>query len=250
MRAIRIVLRAAAGGAAALALLALIGYGMVSATPSQYRPARLTLEQQDQAMRAFINHITDFGDKAGAGRPFAWTITDRQANSYLAAMDAIASLPFDRRVEPSGRLARQGLAEPALAFNGGMITVMARSTRHDKVFSADLALEFDGQGRLTARVVAVRVGVMPIPRAWVQAALAGFRAQAAAGLTDAGRLNDASLGPVPYSRFAQFLGKVLDLLGGQPVRPEVVWPLGRHRVLVERLESAGGQLIVHAVPAR
>ncbi|GAG09089.1 unnamed protein product, partial [marine sediment metagenome] len=50
---------------AGVLLTALIVYCMISRIPSEYRPRQLTLEEQEAGMRKFVNHISEFGEKAG-----------------------------------------------------------------------------------------------------------------------------------------------------------------------------------------
>jgi hypothetical protein len=248
MKVGRFILRAVLALIGLALLVALVGYLLVSASPGAYKPQNLSAEQQELQVRRFVNHINAFGEGAGAGEPFEWKISAQQVNSYLASMDAIASLPANKPVEPSAKLAKAGLTEPAVAFENGVMTIMARSTKYDKVFSADVVFAYQ-DGSISTRVQAVRVGLVKVPESMVQEGMARVNARVAADLaTAADTANDASLGMIPMDKMNEFLHRVVQMIDGQYVRPEVVWPLGRHRVLIDNIDVRDGWLTLHAVP--
>ncbi len=245
------VVRIVAWSAGAAVVLAVIAAAVIYATacrvPSNYQYRPLAAEQQKQALDELVAQVFDFGNKAGAGEPFTWTLTAQQAGRYLASLDAVASL-FDAKEFPSTEMEKIGLSGPAVAMRPGVLTLMVHSLKYDKIISVDLTFAFDAAGSLTAHTQAVKVGVLPAPRSF----LAGVQQRAcrelAEKLGDAEKLSEVHLGPVPLARFARLLRNVVGMLDGQAVRPELVWPRGKHRVLVERLEIDQDRLTLHVVP--
>lgn len=231
---------------ALLALLALAVLGLLVAskwTPAAYRPPELSPEQQEEQMRRFVNHVNQFGDQAGAGGPIEWTLTQQQANDYLASMDAIASLNFDHPVSPRAQLQQAGLEAPAVAFEDGRITLMARSREYGAVVSVDLGFEFDPEGHVAANVSGVRVGELPLPQDQVQPLLQKVSRQLVARLQPATRAG----GDGPVEASSQLLLQVLTMLDGQHVEPEFNWELGnRRRVRITGVDIADGRLTLRA----
>ena len=248
MRIRRVILWTALGAVVAAVVAAALIYGMICRVPAGYRPRYLTAEAQDEAMQQFVQHVVDFGNDAGEGRPFTWSITADQANDYLGAIDAIASLRAEEAAHVAAQMERAGFTGPAVGMGNGVLTLMIRSTRHEKIISADVAFDFDDGGDLTARIAGVRVGAMPVPqgmlseklaemRRWMQEQLAGAKDQ------------PGRVGPVRVRDLAGILRQVLEMMDGRYVRPELVWPLGKHRVLVRRIEITPGRLTLHCSPA-
>jgi len=247
---VRRVFRWAIGVAAVGGLLAAgVVYALLCRIPSDYRPVHLSPEQQEAGMRRFVNHISRFGEKAGAGEPFTWSITAAQANEYLASVDAIASLPRERRVHPLARLERGGVVSPAVAMTDGALTFLFQSSRHKKIISVDVGFDFNDSGEVTCRLGQVRVGVMAVPKRIMDERLARVRRQLRRQLAEADRAGSARLGPIRMRHLADLLRRVVEMMDGAYVRPEILWPLGRHRVRVRRVEITPGRLTLHLVPA-
>ncbi|KPK83785.1 MAG: hypothetical protein AMJ81_07300 [Phycisphaerae bacterium SM23_33] len=249
MRAGRVIRRALGVTLVLLLLAALVIYGMICRIPSQYRPRHQTVEQQKDGRAMFVSQIFDFGEKAGKGQPFTWTITAEHANIYLGCLDAIASVSQVEPVHPTAKLERAGFQGPAVAMGDGVLTLMVNVSRYNKIFSLDVAFDFDEQGDLTARLAGVRVGVMPVPQKLVDEKVAEARAALAGQLAEVEKMGDGRIGPLKVRHVAGLLRGVLGMMSGRHVRPEVVWPQGNHRVLIRRVEITRGRLTLHAVPA-
>jgi hypothetical protein len=238
------VLAILAGAALALGLLL---YFLAASSPSSYRPSVLSPEQQDQSMHEFINHIQDFGNQAGAGLPFTWTLTEAQANAYLASMDLIGELT-NKPIQPLAQMKRYGLSEPAVAMRDGVLTLMIRSDRHKKVISADFGVHFDSNGDLAGRIEQMRIGMVPVPQSLLEKGRKRLQEELAWRLKDAQKHGDAQLGPVPVSRLAKLMETLNEILQGEHVKPEVVWPLGKHRVRIDKVDISEGKLTIRALP--
>ncbi|KKL26950.1 hypothetical protein LCGC14_2390150, partial [marine sediment metagenome] len=68
-------------------------------------------------------------------------------------------------------------------------------------------------------------------------------------LTEAERTGNAHLGPVPLRQLTRLLRRILEISEGQYLKPDIVWPLGRHRVRITEIEITRAELTVHVVPA-
>ena len=237
-----------AGSAVTLVLLTALVLGLLNRDPADYRPLQFDPAGQDIAMRAFFSQIQDFGNDAGAGKPFQWKLTDAQANSYLASMDAVAAIT-DRPVRPLDVMRRHGFDDPAMAMHEGYLTLMVHAIAQDKVISIDLRPEYNDQGQLTMRVSGVRVGVVPVPEAAVEEGRQKLVGQLVTRLSHTDPAGDVKIGNVSLGKMAQVLAGVLDMLNGKYVRPELVWPLGKHHVLVEKIELHEGSLALHVTDA-
>ena len=220
---------------------------MVYHVPSAYRPAVLPGPRQEEGMRKLVNHISLFGTLAGRGRPFTWSITAEQANEYLGSMDAIAALA-DRPGAVSAALERAGLAGPAVAMREGILTVMVRSRRRGVVLSVDLAFDFDAAGDLAIRAVAARVGALPLSEETLAGRVGQVRRRLGRLLEQARKDRGARLGPVRLGELTGLLGALMKMIDGQRVRPEIVWPICKHRVRIRRVEITEGRLTLHVVP--
>ncbi len=233
----------------AVVAAAVVVYVMVCRRPAGYDPVHLSVEEQDRWARLFSNHIVnDFYSKAGAGRPFAWTLTAQQANHYLAAIDGIATLrSFEagKRVYAMARMEKAGLVAPAVAMGDGLLTLMVHQKRHDKIISVDIGFAFEDEF-MTARLRGVRVGTMPIPLMLLEGRLAEVRAKLSDQLVQAERAGDPGPGSLRVTRLAKLLRQVLRMLDGQWIRPEI--EVDRHRVLVESIDIEEGKLAIRFTP--
>jgi len=251
MRAVRIALRIVGLVVAAAVVASLVVFVLLSVKPSGYRYRHLAPEEQEDQMYAFNRHVlTEFGNGCGEGKPFTWTITSEQANRYLASVDAIASFWHKDPVHPSAQMDRAGLCDPAVAMNDGVLTLMTRARAADKILSVDLAFVYNDAGDVAARIRGVRVGVMPVPKNLVADRIARGQARLARVLAKMEKAPQARSGPVPLDRLASLLGSLVGMMDGGFIRPELVWPIGRHRVRIERVTIADGQLTLRVAPVK
>jgi len=247
MRLRRVVFWLGVSVAGVVVLVAGVLVLMVYHVPSAYRPAVLPGPRQEEGMRKLVNHISLFGTLAGRGRPFAWTITAQQANEYLGSMDAIAALA-DEPGAVSAALERAGLAAPAVAMHEGVLTVMVRSRRHGVVLSVDLAFDIDAAGDLAVRVVAARIGALPLSEETLAEHVGRARRRLGRLLEQARNDHKARLGPIRLHELTGLLGTLMEMIDGRRIRPEIVWPIRNHRVRIRRVEITEGRLTLHVVP--
>ncbi|MFW6065674.1 MAG: hypothetical protein ACOC9S_02535, partial [Planctomycetota bacterium] len=186
---VNVRIRKAAKWVVLFVVLAVAGTGVLlyilaAQVPPDYKPARLTQAQKQQAAYEFVNEklIRELNNPAQEGRPFDWRVTEDEINRYVASADEIAWLGLDS--EPGrtrDRLARAGLSDPAVALGDGSVTLMARDTRHDKIVSLTFAAEKSGR-RLSLRVAGARVGKVAVPRSMVSEQVEQFKRQLADSL--------------------------------------------------------------------
>ena len=247
MRVVRIVLWALGIMVISGVVGAAVIYAMVCRVPSEYPRQPLGRDERERAAKMFFDdHVfARFHNKVGAGKPFVWTITAERLNQYLASMDQIASLS-DKPIYPSVVMERLGFAGPAVAMRPGVLTFMVHSNRYNKVLSVDVEIDFNDAGEVTARTVAMRIGVMPVPKSMLDRLHQKVRRKLIERLSDAEKVRNARIGPVPVGSFAKLLRSIIGILDGQYVRPELTWQ--RHPVLVDRVEISEGELAVHFVP--
>jgi len=251
MRMVRILLRILALAVAAAVVGSLVVFVLLSVKPADYRWRHLSPEEQEDQMYAFNKHVlTEFGNGCGEGKPFTWTLTADQANRYLASVDAIASFWHKDPVHPSEQMDRAGLCDPAVSMNDGVLTLMTRARKAEKILSVDLAFVYNDDGEIAARIRGVRMGVMPVPKNLVADHIARGQARLARMLAKMEKAPRAPSGPVPLDRLASLLGSLVGMMDGGFIRPELVWPIGRHRVRIERVTIGDGQLTLHVVPVK
>lgn len=259
MRAGRIIRRSLLAGLVVVVLAVGVVFLLASRIPSSYRPARLSPAEQerlasawkvrDGRVRGFMGLLADFDD-AGSGRPFAWTITQEEANLCLASVDGIASLGWGAPVFPMAELERAGFSEPAVAMRAGVLTLMVRSSTHGKILSVDVGFAFEKEGNLRMEIRAMRVGVMPVPKALFEDELQRLREDVQALLGDASAVGRGRhYGALSAEDVAKFMRVAVGMLDGKAVRPEIRWPLGAdHRVLVKKVEINKERLTLHIEP--
>jgi len=255
MRLIRAIKWMAVGAVTLAAASAGVLYLLASSVPEGYRPAQLSADQQREvAYNQFTPHVLKFGNEAQGLQPFTWTATAEQVNSYLASMDEIAAIrPGHQRGQVDKALADAGLAEPAVAFEAGAVTLMVRSTRYNKILSADVGFSFRPDGRLAIALKAVRVGYLPVPKSQVRQLLERLKRSLAGRLAAPERNGDAAGGGSSFQslasqRVAELLGEVIAAIDEQPVGTEIVWPVGKKRVRIDAVDIADGALTLHATP--
>ena len=240
IRRLAVLLATAAIAGGALYLLAI-------RIPCYYKPLRLSAAEQEDGMRHFVNHISRFCSRAGAGKAFTWALTADQANEYLASMDAIAALP-GRPLHPSARLAEAGFEDPALAMRDGVLTIAMRSRRHNKILSLDLRFESNDAGELTARIAAARIGSLPVPRGLLDEHIRQARHELHRRLAAASARPDDRVGPIRLDELTAVLRRLMEMTDGKYVRPVVVSPIGRHRVVIQDIEISDGRLTLRCRP--
>jgi hypothetical protein len=235
---------------AVAAVLAAAGavYIQAGRIPSSYRPARLSASQRDLAAKEFLNRkvLDEFGNATQLNRPFDWSITEDQCNRYLASLDEIASSAPS--VEPGrvdAALAEAGLAEPAVAFADGRLTIMARSTRYRKIVSADLDVAIDADGMLVIRLREVRTGALPLPDKWLREALRQFDAT----LDSAADPGGTRGGLVSSLDVARVLTAAVAAIDRKPIEPVLTWPVSERKVRITALRASDGVLTLHLEPA-
>lgn len=229
-------------GLAVLATLALL-----KSVPGDYQPMSLSPSDQETVMRQFVKHtVEDFLNPAGAGGDFQWTLTEEQANAYLASMDAIAS-QAPRPVQPSKALAELNLSDPMIKIRQGRLTLMIFSTRYNRLLNVDFSPQVDAKGSFRLRVVTVRVGRMPLPRILWQDRLEEVRRRLLQQLSGA-QADTSQRSEQPIGRLAELLGGMVGAMNGQEVPARI--SLSRRQVEVRSIEMVTGLLTVHcrAVP--
>ncbi len=233
-----------------LLVAAVVLYILASRRPGGYHPLHLSPDRQEAGMRRFFDHATKgFVNKVGGTKPgefFTWTITAEQANTYLASIDAIASLGRRERVNALARMERAGLVDPAVAMGDGVLTIMGKVRQFDKIVSVDLAFEYDEDGLLAVHIRRVRVGVLPVPQAWVEGRVGQVREELADQLAKAEAGESVRLGSLDLNRLAGMAKRVVSMLDGKHVPPEITVKLGaRHTTLVRKIEITEGKLTMY-----
>lgn len=205
--------------AGALAAGALALYVQAHRPPRGYQPVRLDAAQRQEAAVRFYNHLADFHNHAVADAPFEAAISSAEINAYLASMDEIAAmLPGERPGQVMRGMAQAGLDTPAVILGDGRLTLMVRSSRHDKVISADLRVDQAPAGQFQVGLEGVHVGRLPIPPSLARGRLADL-AEWLAELED--RPEDARTGPAALARRTSVLAMAAlrSALEGRPLEP-------------------------------
>ena len=225
-------------------------YLMASWVPADYRPARLGREDRERATRTFYNRVFAFINEGEDVKPFAWSVDEDWMNRSLASMDEIAYQRGGKRGQVHRLMERTRLAEPAIALGDGEITLMVRSIQHDKVLSASLRFEFDGDGRLRVRLAGTRIGCLPVPPLLVRDRVEELKRTVVQRLLDSAGAGDAALDDPRSAGVARVLAIVVAAIDGKPIDPEVTWRLhARKRVRIDGIDIKGGTLTLHAAPA-
>ena len=237
---------------AAAVLAACVLYFQASRVPAAYMPSRLTAQQKESAAGNFNRRLQDFSNSAQGLEPFTWSITQDEVNASLSSMDEIVNaLPGNHR-SVIGEMEKIGVVEPAVAFGDGVMTLMIRSSKYDKVFAADVSYASDGEGRLLPSLIAARVGDLPVPDSILRGQLA--RLEAAVPKKTA-RSKSAARGAtgsvVGEEDLSAMMGAVLAALVRQvPIDAELTVPINKKKVRIERIEITPGLLTLHAAAVR
>jgi len=232
-----VLIGAAAAGAAGLYLLA-------SWVPARYRPLRLNRQEREQAASGFYKRIFKFMSDGEDVKPFTWSVSEEWLNRCLASMDEIAFRKGGKRGQVDRMMAKAGLAEPMVALADGAVTVLARSTRYDKIISAKLAFELAADGKLRVRLAGARIGRAPVPAWMIRERIERLQRTVGRRLLETAGDDEPSSAGV-----ARVLGRVIAAIDGEPIDAELTWRLhSRKRVRIERIDLSDGALTLHVVP--
>ena len=231
-------------------LAGVVLYVLASRPPADYHPAQLTQKEKEQSARQFVSHISDFNNKAQKNEAFEWQITQEQLNSYLASADEIAANRLGgRRGEVRQALESAGLADPAVAMTDGVLTLLVRSSKHDKVVAADLAFRFTPDGRLAIRLTQTRIGQLPVPDRFLREQLQTVKEQLRRDQQKPVEPAAQASGPGDSSEdVGRLIGAVIAAIDEEPITPELVGGLNHKKVRIEDLRLTPGKLTVRAVP--
>jgi len=211
-------------------------YIQASRIPDNYRPAKLTLAEAEQATKEFARDVAQgFGNKVKMVEPFEWSITQSTANRYLAAMDEIAfHLPNGvKRGKINEEMAKLGLADPAVALDDGKVPLMIRSTTYGKILSAEVGVELLDDKKLKCTLTATRVGKMPVPSSF---------------LTDEIKALAAKLAGKQADDISETLAELLAAIDGEPISPPDAWRIQGVKVGIEAVTIADGKLTLKVRP--
>jgi hypothetical protein len=236
-------------------------YLLASAVPSRYRPTQLSTEQRHNvAFREFAPHTMEFGNNAQLNDPYTWTVTERKLNRYLASIDEIAAIRQGHKPgEIDRKLQEAGVSAPMIAFGNGELTVMVRTTKYNKIVSADISFRFVSvpeidHRRLAIRLEAVRVGRLPIPKSAVRSVLEEFKSRLVARAADNDdgeeEVGGLSFEGVSSERAARLLQAVVAAIDEKPIDTEVVWPVNKKYVRIDGIEIKDSRLTLHVTPTR
>jgi hypothetical protein len=141
------------------------------------------------------------------------------------------------------------LIDPAVALDGGVVTVMARQTQYDKVISARLGLEITPAGKLHVRLEGVKVGSIPVPESMVRTRVEKYKAALAGSLKPpAGEEGPGGVG-ISSAAVGVAIARVIAAIDGEPVDTEISWRVTtRKRVRIDRIDIANGRISLHVVP--
>ena len=244
-----------------LVLTVALLYGLADRVPSDYRDAQHRVarlaelneqaerENREAPRRHFLKIYGDFSKYGGAGKPFTFKVTSDEINLCLVSMDQIASLRSDRSVSATAQLAKAGFRGPLISLDDGVLTLMVKSTQYDKIISVDLKFVFDERGDMRMEILAIRVGVLPVPKAWLEGRLHQLRKRMQTLLGQENGNNGDS--PVaPTKDVARLLRAVVNMLDAQSVRPKITWRQknARHLLLITDVVIDDGTLTLHFDP--
>ena len=213
-------------------------YIQASRIPNNYHPAKLSPDETKKAVHNFARDVSEgFSNKVKMVKPFEWSITQSTVNMYLAAMDEIAfNLPNGvKRGQIDAEMARLGLADPAVAFEDGKVTLMVRSTTYGKVLSADISVDLVDDNKLLFILSAMRIGKLPVPSSFLTDSI-----KALSGKLTGKRSDDIS----------ETLAGLLSAIDGEPISPPETWRIQGIKVSIEAITIADGKLTlkVHPIP--
>jgi len=230
------------------------GYILSTMEPASYAPVSLSDQQQTEVAQEFLSHrlLDGFGNRVEEGRPFTWSIRDREVNDILASMDEIA-YQLDGRGDRSRpveqALREQEVSSPAVLFQPGRITLMIFSDTLRRVLSADVGVSLDARGRLRVAMEGARVGRLTIPVSILRDELETLRQALPDEVDAAARGAGISGAAIPSPEdFVRFLQQILVALDGEAIDPVLVWPGNKRPVRVTGLHVTDGELTIQFTP--
>ena len=231
-------------------------YLLASWVPRDYRPERLTETQKHDVVSQFVNKVLNkFGSDVDTGKPFSISFTEKQLNSYLAAMDAIAAARPSVKYGSVYRLMdRAGLAEPAVHMSDGGLTVMVRSRAYEKVLSASLTFDFGPQGELKIGMSGAHIGRAPVPAAVVRERLAILKKVLVREKRKVERTTRPIKGIALIGFSTQDIGRIIaaaiTAVDERPIPPDhlISKVSGSRRIRLTRIDLTTGQMTLHFVP--
>ncbi|MDY7010507.1 MAG: hypothetical protein SVV80_07105 [Planctomycetota bacterium] len=262
MRVRRIICRVLLSLLVGAVLVAGLLYGLADRTPADYREAlqrvtRLTelneLAERDNRegpRRKFLELYGDFSKYGGAGEPFEFFITSDEVNMCLVSMDRIASLQSAKPVHATAKLEQAGFSDPMVAMDDGVLTLMVWSIEYGKVISADLSFIFDERGDMRLEILAIRIGVLPVPKSLLEGRIGQLREKLQNLLGRTGDNGNNLSSVAPTRDVARLLRAVASMLDGQAVRPKVPWrDLGaKHPLMITNVVITDGAMTLHFKP--
>ena len=240
-----------------IALSAAVIFGLADRVPEDYRIAitRITLlseinKPEEDPRRDFATLVSEFSEKIGKGEPVWFTITADEVNLSLASMDEIASYyPTSRPIRPSPILQRAGFTGPVVAMDDGVLTLMAWSTKYNKVISVDVNFVFDRAGSVRMQIIALRIGLVPVPKFFLEKVVSHLRERIYRLME---RFKEAQGN---YENDVKGIVKLLqtlaNMLDGKPVRTEIKWKLGAAKhIMIDAIKITDGVMKLHFRPTR
>jgi len=249
MRAGKVLKRSALIGAAVAILIGVVLYVQASRLPPRYRPAQLTAAQKKQAAKAFYSKIVnEFATDAQRNEPYDWRVSEEQLNAWLASMDEIASKTRTGKAgEVYKAMARADLAGPSVALRDGVMTLMVRSTKYEKIISVDIAFTFTPAKKLRVHVRGLRLGRLAMPDSLMRSRLDEFKRLSSSGGRDVDTVRSrAATAGISSDDVAAVLEAVLAAIDEEPISAEL--KINKKRVRIEQIEIAAGTLRMHVVP--
>ena len=165
-------------------------------------------------------------------------------------MDEIASYyPTSRPIRPSPILQRAGFTGPVVAMDDGILTLMAWSTKYNKVISVDVNFVFDRAGSVRMQIIALRIGLVPVPKSFLEKVVSHLRERICRLLK---RFKEAQGN---YENDVKGIVKLLqtlaNMLDGKPVKTEIKWKLGAAKhIMIDAIEITDGVMKLHFSPTR
>lgn len=257
MRVGKVVVRVILVVVLVLLVVAGVLYWQASRIPDAYDPADgLTAEQRLQVAKNFGQHLSDFNNIAQRTTPGEWQITQKQLNQYLASMDEIAWYSgSSKRGDVQRQMDKAGISGPAAALGDGVLTLMFRSRKYNKIVSADVTFSYTDDRKLQVRLAQTRVGTLPIPAGLVRDRLGGLKKALSRRPS---KTPDRRADPAPdretKGASAEDVGRLLAGLIGAideaPIKPEFVMRLNRKRVRIDAIRIEPGVATLEITPLR
>lgn len=216
---------------------------LASTVPEDYRPYQLNPDERKMVAESFYTEeFFPFMNEFGEPEPFVHEIREDRLNQYLAALDEIAYIKPDRagEVRKTGgvyeAMDQAGLADPVVKMRDGVLTVMVRTRRSNKIFAADLTFTVLPDTRLHVRLQGVRLGRLPVPQGFVDQGVAMLKsefAKRAAAMREERGLN-------------ALLAVIIGAINEDPI--DTTLKIRRQTKRTHRVELSDGLLKLHIVP--